>query len=523
MIAASKTARSGPRDREARAFGTIAGILIVITLAGIDACSGVVGVWSGAAGTNGSDTGVAPGLAFTTTAVTVTTSTSTTTSQTAVLPFTLTTAPGAGNTPPPRATSSGAGIRDVSAALVPQPSSSSGNPSYQGTLTVNFWPGSSLGAGQYSGTVRLTICTAGGTACTSQASASIAAALTVAGAERPSTTLLVHPSQLDVEGPVTSSAQIAGTLQLSLSQPSPPIYFSLAQSSSQWISAVAFQATGDQEGIVSITLLPPSQMVVGIHQGAVTLNACLDQQCAHPLQNSPLTVPATYRITPLAALSRWYQGGFAGKKLVVWGNSTVSNAVYFFQEFDSYSQANGPLAGLTPGNVLNYGNNGASLAALLAGEGPYPIDAVIAAQPDLLIMRGPLINDVRLGQTDLAQAEQLLTDALDRIAAGSPNTDILLTTENSLLTTDVGGYGWVQPNAAAQQYTDILHDAVLAMSGRYAHVAVYDIMALEYGTICQPSSPLMANQLHPNAAGQTEEADLDVEVVGLPLVPVSPQ
>ncbi len=505
-IAGSQTSR--PRRRRIR--GALAGLLITITTAGIDACSNVVVE---------KNPGPAPGLAFTTTSVSVATSTSAATSQTAILPFTLTVAAGGGGPSPAQATWSGSAIQNVGFALVPLPATSTGTPSYQGTLTIQFWPGSALGAGQFSGTVELTTCTPGSTAtCTSQMSAAIAATLNVSGAPGPSTTLVTDPSALDVESPVTSSAEVVATVQVALSQPSPPIHVSLAQPSTQWISSLSYQSAGSKRGTVSLNLLPASQMVVGIHPGTVSMNACLDEQCARPLQNSPVTLPVTYRVTPSAALSRWYHGGFAGKKVVVWGNSTVSNAVYFFEQFDTFTAPGGPLAGLSPVNVLNYGNNGASLAALLAGQGPYPIDAVIAAQPDLLIMRGPLINDVRLGQTDLAQAEQLLIQALDRITTGSPNTDILLTTENSFLTTDVGGYNWVQPNSDAQLYTDIMHDAVMAMSGRYVHVAVYDIMALEYGTTCQPSSPLMANQLHPNQAGQTEEADLEVKMVGLPLL-----
>jgi hypothetical protein len=307
-------------------------------------------------------------------------------------------------------------------------------------------------------------------------------------------------------------------LAAQLSQPSPPVYVSLAQPSPPLVAAVGYQSSGASAGTLSVQFQPPAGLQAGIHPGTLLVKACLDALCQHPLQNSPVALPITYRVIPLAGLNRWFQGGFTGKKVVVWGNSTVSNAVYFFQEFDTYTASAAPLAGLDASGVLNYGNNGASLAALLAGQGPYPIAAVIAAHPDLLIMRGPLINDVRLGQTDLAQAEQLLRQALDQITAGSPNTDILLTSENSLLTTDVDGHAYVQPNSAAQQYTDILHQAVLAMTGLYPQVEVYDVMALEYGTVCQASSSLMADQLHPNQAGQTLEADLVVKVAGLPLL-----
>jgi hypothetical protein len=233
-------------------------------------------------------------------------------------------------------------------------------------------------------------------------------------------------------------------------------------------------------------------------------------------------------VTPLA---HWLVNGLAGKKLVVWGNSTVSNAVYFFYRLATYCKPGQPLDGLgcSPvtyddveiprilGSIYNYGNNGASLAGLLNGSGPYPIDAVCTAKPDLLIMRGPLINDVRLGQCDLGCATVRVQQALERLEQCTPDSSILLTTENSLLTTDPGNFHWVQPAtaAAAQTYTDILHDAVMAMSGKYPNVLVYDVMAEEYGTVAPPTSTLMPNQLHPGATGQQAEADLLVQIIGV--------
>jgi hypothetical protein len=213
-------------------------------------------------------------------------------------------------------------------------------------------------------------------------------------------------------------------------------------------------------------------------------------------------------------LANWFSGGLSGKTVVVWGNSTVSHAGYFFQQLHALTFPGNVLEGLDPGRILNYGNNGASLAALLDGQGPYPISAVIAAKPDLLIIRGPLINDVRLGTTTLEQAIALLKSALDEIRAGSPQTSILLTSENSLLRTDPGGFGWVQPPSQAQHYTDILHEAVLAFDGKYPNVKVCDVMSLVYGVLSPETSPFMANQLHPSEAGQVAEANLIAGVIG---------
>ncbi len=293
-------------------------------------------------------------------------------------------------------------------------------------------------------------------------------------------------------------------------------------------------------------------------------------------------------------LESWFRGGIAGKKIVYWGNSTVSNALEMFKQLGKQTAQGGVLEGIeyrtdivgveadssgdvtvtlaapvtyttgqwvspwfanpthlsffwqpsvqitavagdtftykrqgapktayskdsghVSGHILNYGNNGATLSALLAT--PYPLSAqgVCDAKPDLLIIRGPLINDVRLGGMNLSEATQLEREALDRFEACIPDAAILLTTENSLLTTDTGQH-WVVPNADAQAYTNILHDAVMAMDGLYPNVKVVDVMAKVYGTICPASSPLMANQLHPSDAGQDAEAPVLLDSVGSP-------
>ena len=331
-----------------------------------------------------------------------------------------------------------------------------------------------------------------------------------------------------------------------------------------------------------LVLAPPS---------AARLGPVLNAQGLYPT-GAPPTAPPILFNPPDQPLASWFRGGFAGKKIVVWGNSTVSNAIFFFDELCRQTAAGGALAGIecrtdlrgvqadrdetvtvtlaapvayrvgqwvsprfnnpqnqshfwapsvqvsavsgssfsykrrgapatpfTPdsgrvsGAILDFGSKGAALSVLLNTTGPFSATGVCNLAPDLLIVRGPLINDVRLGQVDLAKAELLEKKALDQFASCAPSTAILLTTENSLLTSDTGQH-WVQPNGSAQQYTDILHDAVISMTGKYPNVQVVDVMTAVYGRACPPSSPLMANQLHPNAAGQTKEAQFLLGVIG---------
>lgn len=484
--------------------------LLTVAMALLAACGG-----------GGGGSGPAPvPLAYTVSvaSLTATANTDATQSPQASLSFTITgwSSRPSGSSVTPTVTVSGLAASSATASVA----AASGD-TVTGTVMLNFWPAGSLGAGTYTGSLVLSLCFDATPATCAQMPAgmptTVPYTLTVTGSATPTTTATLAPAALTViAGQDAPSAPTSGPLALSLSAASPPVHVQAASPASALVSALGYQAIGASGGAVSLTLVPPGTLAVGAHVDRVTIEVCLDAACQRPLKNSPIDVPISYTVIPLEALAGWYQGGFSGKKVVVWGNSTVSNAVSFFQRLDTYAAPGSALPGLDPASILNYGNNGASLAALLAGQGPFPIAAVIAAKPDLLIMRGPLINDVRLGATDLAQAEQLLTEALTQITQGTPNTSVLLTTENSLLTTDVGGTGLVQPNSAAQQYTDILHAAPLAMKGRFPRVAVYDVMAVEYGTIAQASSPLMLDQLHPNQAGQQAEADLIATLIGVP-------
>lgn len=166
-------------------------------------------------------------------------------------------------------------------------------------------------------------------------------------------------------------------------------------------------------------------------------------------------------------------------------------------------------------SILNSGNNGASLAYMLADTSPTStgLGGICAVQPDLLIVRGPLINDVRLGATSLVQAIVLIGSFLSSVRSCAPSTDIYLKTENSLLKTDVGGHGYVSPNSSAQEYSDILRQAVMAWAGRYSGVVVVDTQESLWGTTSPVTSTLMADQLHPSVAGQLLEAQQDIQIL----------
>src|SRR5262245_28550348 len=84
-------------------------------------------------------------------------------------------------------------------------------------------------------------------------------------------------------------------------------------------------------------------------------------------------------------LTNWFANGISKKVICIVGDSTTSNATALFSELSNFYVKEGQaLYGV--GGILNYGENGASLAAFLADQVPYGITETIAAQADLYVL-----------------------------------------------------------------------------------------------------------------------------------------
>lgn len=202
-------------------------------------------------------------------------------------------------------------------------------------------------------------------------------------------------------------------------------------------------------------------------------------------------------------LARWRAGGPNGKTICFLGDSTTAGAVNVHERFHTvHCASGGTLAGAM---TLNYGDSGSTLAAFLTDTREHGITPAIATQADLYVLSYGL-NDVREPLTT-GQLRERIGEAVERLGAGVPSADIVLRTPNPMLSQNTSYYSYLEPDESAQVYTDRIRAAYLELQQRWSNVLVWDAMAEIFGTQSLPRHPLMADQLHPNAAGEIALAD----------------
>ncbi len=176
---------------------------------------------------------------------------------------------------------------------------------------------------------------------------------------------------------------------------------------------------------------------MGVHSDVSSVTADANGNVTVTL-NSPSTDIVIGKYVTLETVSGAFNCDGSG---IVTGTATNQFTFSIANDSSCINLSNVASTGYVSQQILNFGNNGSTLAVMLANTSPTStgIGGVCAIKPDLLIIRGPLINDVRTGATSQVQATALERQMLDLIRSCSPNTDIFLKTENPLLATNVSG------------------------------------------------------------------------------------
>lgn len=210
----------------------------------------------------------------------------------------------------------------------------------------------------------------------------------------------------------------------------------------------------------------------------------------------------------LSKLPHWFYGSPSGKTVLFSGDSTTSNALELFAYLAAYGTS--PYGSIPGATCINYGSNGASLNSFLTNGIAFGITNAIAQAANLYVLCWG-INDVRLGATDLPTLTGYIVSMVNQMRAALPTSDFVLWGSNSFLTTDPDMTMLVQPETpqAAQAYTTEIYqayaNAYAANASSWPNVGLVQKQDGVFGTVCQPTSIYMLNQLHPNNLGQDSE------------------
>lgn len=227
----------------------------------------------------------------------------------------------------------------------------------------------------------------------------------------------------------------------------------------------------------------------------------------------------------LAGLPNWKAALYtspATAKMVLVGDSTSTEANDFplYERLRStHTLVGRGLFGMTGNStyIIDGGSNGQTCTNWLNDSGgTYTFANLVTSAPNLVIFSYG-INDLRAGARTEAQLTADITACVNRIRAALPNTDIILRTPNSFLTTDSGAgspFNFVDPQTAqnCQDISDALWRAYEAQRGLWASgVVVADLMTDIFGRTAPASSLEMANQIHPSQQGYADIAQTLVD------------
>jgi hypothetical protein len=205
-------------------------------------------------------------------------------------------------------------------------------------------------------------------------------------------------------------------------------------------------------------------------------------------------------------------GYTSGTVITVADSGTIAASNGYILRAGSVNE-NTPLAGVT---VYHCGDNGQSAQGHIVGTGVFPLSYIVSLQADLYVSSF-LINDVRLGGTDLATATSRLQTIYDALAAAKAGTCVMMRIPNTLLSTDPGGTGFVSPLTSAQAYSDLMAAAYRSLYSSRPTAYIWDTRKTIWdGDACKTTTPLMGDILHPSGLGQSAAADDFARLVGMP-------
>lgn len=248
------------------------------------------------------------------------------------------------------------------------------------------------------------------------------------GNANPETSVTVSTQQLSVSATTDDTAP-AATLSLALAYPPVGGLYAGYRTAGGVVSSADISATTPSVGSVTLQMLPPLQVGVGVHDGTVTLYFCYDSQCARQVGGSPLVVNVRYTVTAgrgqpgaapqLSSLSPSSAAAGGGAfTLVVTGSGFVPQSVLLWNgqaRSTSYASATQLTASIPASDVATAGTATLTVSNAAAGGGvssavsfevtPPAALALERVSPSRVTVGGPAFELTLVGTGFLAAAE----------------------------------------------------------------------------------------------------------------------
>jgi hypothetical protein len=162
-------------------------------------------------------------------------------------------------------------------------------------ITVNLIGGSQMGAGTYTDTISLTVCTDSQCAHPIGGPQTVGVTYVVAGNPIPATQFQLSVNTLTIEAPTSAANPPITTTTLS-SNGLPPYgaYVFATVLGGSVVSAATFQSDLNGTGTLTLTAKPPSSMGSGIYTDSVQVQVCFDAACSKPASHFPQVIQVTY-------------------------------------------------------------------------------------------------------------------------------------------------------------------------------------------------------------------------------------
>jgi hypothetical protein len=178
--------------------------------------------------------------------------------------------------------------------------------SFTGTLaniSVGLQGAAQLGAGTYTDTITVTVCTDSQCAHPIGSPQTISVSYVVTGNPIPDAQLQLAVNLLILEAPTSTQNPAVATVTLS-SNGLPPYgaYVFTTVLGGSAVAGTTFQSNLDGTGTLTVTSKPPASLGSGVYTGSVQVKVCFDAACSKPASQFPQVVQVTYVVDASAGV-----------------------------------------------------------------------------------------------------------------------------------------------------------------------------------------------------------------------------